>query len=191
MLRAVLAGLAIAAACSSPGDPVARSVAATVERELGVRPRAVRCQRAACTVSLPGDLTLAVTVDGDRAVAWESAELLDPRPIVAQITGELAALGAPQAVDCGPLRIAPAAPVTIECRLGDGGAAWATIDLSGTVDLEVALTAAIADARRSGPDDAALDALSRALDSDEAEGTHDDPVGDDEVDAAVSRGPGG
>lgn len=200
MRRAVLAGwIAVASsACGSSGDPVARSIATTVERELGVKPRAIRCARPACQVELPGAVTLAVRVDGDHTVTWESDDVIDPRALVDRIAGELAALGVPQAVDCGGLRAAPATAVTIECRLGDGGAAWATVAPDGAVDLELALTAAIAEARRTGPGDAALEAASRALDSDEAQGLAGEPSADTdeaaEVDAGLAppvRGPGG
>lgn len=170
------AGIILAlAACSAGSDPVARSIGAAVERELGVRPRSVTCRRDTCTVILPAGDALEVAVGRDRA--WTSAELIDPRPVVDRITADLASLGVPQAVDCGALRLAAEVPTTIECRLGGGGAAWATIDADGGIDVELALTAAIAEARRAGPGDDALEALSRALDPGD---TDDDPEGEDD-----------
>jgi len=176
-----LAGALLAlAACGGGGDPVARAIGAAVERELGVRPRAVRCARQACTITLPDGAAVEVGIErGDRTVTWRSAELIDPRPIVARVTGELDALGAAQAVDCGALRVAPDGPAVVECRLGGGGTAWATVDAGGAIDVEIAMTAAIAAERRAGPGDDALEALSRALDTDDAEGVESDDDRDD------------
>ena len=185
--------LVIAAGCGSSGDPVARSIAATFERELGVAPRTVRCQRAACTIVLADGAAVAVTVRADGG--WDTEEILDPRPIAAAIEAALADLGAPQRADCGRLRVAPAPPVTVTCRLDGGGVAWASLGPDDAIDLELAVTAAIAEARGTGPGDAALEARSRALDTDEAEGPIGEPASDDEPDAGLDppapRGLGG
>lgn len=186
------------AACGRGRDPVERAIELTLARELGVPVQAVRCRRAGCTAHLAGGVALPIERRGDRTVAWETPSLLDPRVVAARVEGELAALGVTDTADCGDLLIAPPAPTGIPCRLGGGGTAWASIDGDGAIELEIAVTAAIAAARQTGPGDPALDRRSRALDSDEAQGIAEDSddrdAGTDDAgtdDATILRGPGG
>ncbi len=176
VLAATLALIAMAA-CGRGEDRVATAIRRDLARELGEPIREVRCRGAACEAETAAGLRIAVTLTGRAPVAWETVDLLDPRPIAAEVHAALASVGAEQGVDCGPLRLAGAAGDHLECALAGGGAAFVEVATDGAIDVELAMTAAIADARRAPADPADLERQSRALDTDEAEG--EEPDGDD------------
>lgn len=185
-MRVPAAALALiaTAACGRSEDRVAASIGRDLARALGEPIRRVRCHAAACEAETAAGLRIAVTLTGRSPVAWETVDLLDPRPVAAEVHAALASVGAEQAVDCGPLRLAGAGGDRIECALGGGGAAFVEVGADGAIDVELAMTAAIADARRAPVDPADLERQSRALDSDEAEGAEPDGD-DDQTDAGV------
>ena len=189
----MVSALAIGAACGSARDRTATAIADQLSRELGV-PTVVSCDRDRCVATTAIGLRIPITLTGDAAGTWHTAPLFEPAPIAAEVHARLQALGVDQPVDCGPLRLADDAP--IRCQLGAGGLALATIADDGTVEIELALTAAIANARTVDYDPTDLEARSLALDTDEAEGADpaDDDERDDGADAGVTpplRGPGG
>jgi hypothetical protein len=169
------------------GDPVARAVAAGVHAQLGVAVKRVRCTAARCDVTLAGGATLAITVSGEGALSWESEELVRTAPIASAVGAELMALGVDAAVDCGPPLIAAVAdaPTRITCQLAGGGAAWVDVAADGGLAIELALDEVAVQARTEPPDPEGLDELSRALDSDQSEGSQEDD------DGAADAGAGG
>lgn len=200
MRGACALALVTLAACGSGrgSDPVAKDVRAGVEAQLGVAPAGIRCTKERCEVDL-GSARIAVGLAGDREVAWQTDEVVLAAPLAALVGEELADLGVAAAVDCGP----PVQPVPADgrmtCHVDGGGLAWLRLGDAGQVDVEVALTAEAVAARTGDADDEALERMSRALDSDEAEG-EDDPDGPDDagdggrdagIDAPAPRGPGG
>ncbi|HVV83343.1 MAG TPA: hypothetical protein VHE35_09700 [Kofleriaceae bacterium] len=184
-------------------DPVVSSVRAGIAAQLGMAPSRVACTRDRCEVEV-GGTRLGVAVRGGRDATWQSDEVVLAAPLVDHVRAELAALGVDAAVDCGAAVQPVPADGRLTCKVGDAGAAWVRLGTDGAVDVDVALTAAEVAARTAPVDDEALERLSRALDSDEAEGSEgaegqgDDPDddGDDArddagVDAAGVRAAGG
>lgn len=194
--RSGLAAMLVAAACGH-GDRTADQIRAALARELGEPVRTVRCHRDRCEAVTAAGLTVPITLTAGAPRTWTTAPLIDPRPVAAEVQAALASVGAAQAVDCGGLRLADEGAARIECALGGGGAAFATVGVDGAVDVELALTAAVAAARRDPVDPATLEQASRALDTDEAEGSEDEAddadagVGDDGGVDAILPGPGG
>lgn len=170
------------------GDPVAAAVAAGVRAQLGVAPRKVTCTHDRCDVDLGGGLVIEARVKGDREVSWESEEVLRTAPIATYVRAELAALGVDATVDCGPPLVLATAATHLTCTLGHG-AAWVDVMSDGGLSLELALDDETVAARTEPADPEGLDELSRALDSDEAEGVAGaDP--DNDPDAGADAGPG-
>ena len=135
---------------------------------------------------------------GEREVAWAADEVVLAAPLVAHIAAELTGLGVAALVDCGsPVQPVPA-DGRLTCRLEGGGLAWARLGADDRLELEIALTAEQAAARGGAADEDGLERMSRALDSDEAEGAtgperddDDGDGGDAGVDAPAPRGAGG
>ncbi len=200
-----LALLLLAVGCGSgrPGDPVAGAVRAGVMIQLGVVPTQVVCAHDRCAVdvavAVDGQSTrLVATVIGEREVTWQTEEVVLAVPLAAHVTAQLADLGLEAEVDCGP----PVRPVPadgrVACRVGDEGVAWVRLGPAGQVEVEVELPPEVIAARDTPADDQALERASRALDTDEAEGSDDDDDDDrdggvdgGETDAAPARGIGG
>lgn len=181
-------------------DPVAAAVAAGVREQLGVAAQRVSCTRDRCEIELAGGLTIAARVTGDREVVWESDEVVRTAPITAYVRAELEALGVDAPVDCGPSLILAATATRITCTIGptrsimdrDGasdlgtgrardrddapapgtaaGSAWVDVLADGGLALELALDEEAVRARTDAVDPLGLDELSRALDTDEAQG---------------------
>lgn len=183
-MRAPAATLAliVAAACGRSEDRVAAAIRRDLGRDLGVPVREVRCHGARCEAVTADGLRIAVALTD---AGWETVDLLDPRPIAAEVHAALASVGADQAVDCGPPRLATPGGDRVTCALGGGGAAFVDVAADGGLEVELALTAAIAEVRQAPGDPAALERQSRALDTDEAEGAEPDDDGDGIADAGV------
>lgn len=190
-MRAPTATIALVAAlaCGRGEDRVAAAIRRDLARELGEPIRTVRCQATACEAVTAAGLRIAIARTGRAPVTWTTVDLLDPRPIAAEVHAALASVGSDQAVDCGPLRLASADGDHLACALGGGGAAFVDVAADGAVAVELAMTAAIAEARRAAVDPAELERQSRALDTDEAEGAEPDGEADAAVDAGVDTGP--
>lgn len=191
---AVTVALAALGCRREPADPVAAAVAAGVREQLGVAVAQVRCGHDRCEVRLADGPTLAVRVTGDGAVTWESDEVIRTAPLAAYVRDELAGLGITATVDCGPaLLVATAAP-RITCTFAGGaahGAAWLDLAPDGGLALELALDDEAVRASTEVTDPAGLDELSRALDTDDAEGaaaSAEDDDGPGDTDAGVADG---
>lgn len=181
-VAALVAALAtLAAGCRGESrDPVAAAVAAGVREQLGVAARRVTCTRDRCEIELAGGLTIAAHVTGDREVVWESDEVVRTAPITAYVRAELEALGIDAPVDCGPSLIVAATATRITCTIGPkrsvmepgtaAGSAWVDVLADGGLALELALDEEAVRARTDVADPDGLDELSRALDTDEAQG---------------------
>ena len=91
-----------------------------------------------CVAHLPDGNTLALRVtDAGSAWTWRVDGLLvSAAPLEAYVHDELDALGVDTTASCGPRlrRVAPGERV--ECRLGNGGAAWLSVHADGTTALE-------------------------------------------------------
>lgn len=179
MFVRALAALAIGAlgGCAE-GRSRTDAIALRLTAELGVA-TAVTCRGATCTATTAGGLVipLAIAADG----SWQTAPLVEPAALEAAIAAALADLGAAQPVDCGRRRVDDGRPIA--CALGGGGVALVTLGPDGELDLELAVTSAIAAARTAPADDAALTAASRALDSVDGDDLDDDGASDDDDDA--------
>ncbi len=182
---AALLALSAAVACGRDPDRVAAAIRRDLARDLGVAIARVTCRGPQCEAVTAAGLRIPVTVTSRRPLAWETVDLIDPAPIAAEVRAALVSVGAAQAIDCGALRLASAGGDRVECALAGGGVALVEVAADGTLDVELALTAAIAATRRAPPDDAALERQSRALDTDEAEGEEPDGDGADTIDAGV------
>lgn len=197
-MRVRLLALVVVAACGGGGDrdDVSRTIAVELARELGEPVASVHCRDRACVATTARGVAIPVTVTATKPATWTTEELLDPRPIRAEVLAALAAIGVTTTVDCGPTRLAAEVGSRLTCALGTGGAALIALDDAGGIDVELALTAANAAARQEGPDDDTLTQASLALDTDDAEGADDEidtidaGVADGSVDAGV-RGAGG
>jgi hypothetical protein len=190
MRRVVSLALAVtaSAACRADrgGDPVARAVADGLRQQLGVKVERVRCTRERCDVVLADDVALVVRVSGDRVVTWEADEQVRTAVIAAYVRAEIAELGIDAPVDCGPTLVAAAPEMSrITCRFG-GGTAWVDLVPDGGLALEIAIGDEAVRARTEDVDLDELEKLSRALDTDEAEGADEDS--DAGVDAGVDGG---
>lgn len=148
-------------------EPLAREVSAQLTA-LGVAPRSVRCDGAACSAELAGGqsvpLALEPRADG---VHWRlGAVLVSTAPLERYLAGELAALGLEATPRCGASFVVLSAPRRLRCELGAHGVAWVDLRADGSYALEVALGAAVAE-RERGPATSELDARSRQLDRDD------------------------
>jgi hypothetical protein len=182
-------GLFLIAACGGGhGDPapahgpggLERSIQRGLESQLGVKVASVACAGDACKATLVGGGELPITV---RGLDWQIDGLaVAAAPLEQYLGGVAADLGIAGAIDCGA-RVRAAQPGDrIECKLGDGARAWATIQAGGDFTIELAV-GADAIAARTGPiDEASLDQASAALDHgrdagpDDGEGEGDEPV---------------
>ena len=184
MFARALAALAIGAlgGCAE-GRSRTDAIADRLTAELGVA-TAVTCRAATCTATTAGGLVIPVAVAADGS--WQTAPLVEPAPLEAAIAAALAELGAAQPVDCGRRRVDDGRPIA--CALGGGGLALVALGPDGELDLELAVTPAIAAARRAPVDDAALTAASRALDRDDGDERDDDGASDDDASAAGPDG---
>lgn len=185
--RPASAAIALAAlACGSDRapDPRARAMATAITAELGVAV-AVRCEATACAATTAAGLVIPIELAADGG--WHTAELFDPRALTPAVAAALVDVGADQAVDCGPLRLAADGPA--RCDLAGGGVALVTVGADGELDVELALTPAIAAVRLAAPDEAALSAASTALDRPDEPGPDDDDDGEAEtLDAGLAPG---
>lgn len=195
-MRRVVPIAAVLAACGSGGGGgggIEAELGKTVSTQLGVDVT-VTCPAgkfpAVCAVHVPGgdDLALDVTESKD-AWSWTlRGFVIATTPLVHTIEGELADLGLPGEVDCGPALRVTHVGERIRCALdvaGGPGAAWATIlDDDARFELELAVTAAAVAARTEDVDQVALEKASRALDRDDAEGVAEDDDGT--MDAGVA-----
>jgi hypothetical protein len=176
MRRALLLPL-IGVACRGDhggGDPVARAVADGLKKQLGVQVKSVRCTRERCDVVLAGGQTMAVRVHGDRDVTWEADEQVRTAAIAAYVRTELTQLGIDAPVDCGPALVAATPDVMrVTCHFG-ASEAWVDLLPDGGLSLEVVVGAEALRARTEAVDIDELEKQSRALDTDEAEGTEDE-----------------
>lgn len=177
----------------SADDRLAADVAAGLERDLGVAPDKVTCAGQGCAAVL-GALTVPIAVARDKGeTTWQSDEVVLASAVATRVAAELADLGVTGTVDCGP----PVQPVPADgrltCTLPAGGMAWVRLGDGDALAVELALTPAEVAARQVARDEEALERASRALDSDEAEGSEDDDGLDAGVDAtidALPRAPG-
>lgn len=152
-------------------DPVADAVAKGVKAQLGIAPRRVRCQRDRCDIELPDGLELEARLSGDREVTWESESVVVVAPIAAYVRAELVALGVEASIDCGPALIPAKLVPRITCTIDRGpGQAWVDVLPDGGLRLELVLEGEAVEARTEPVDTAGLDGLSRALDTDVAQG---------------------
>lgn len=161
--------------------------------QLGVKPTRVRCERARCDVVLPGGIAIAATLTGGNDVVWESDVVVKTAVLAQHVRTELAALGVDAQVDCGP-PLVPALPATrVTCTLhGDTregraeevGTVWLDVMTDGGMAMEVALDEETVRERTTDVDPQGLDELSRALDTDDAEGVGNEESG--EADAGVT-----
>jgi hypothetical protein len=87
-------------------------------------------------------------------------------PIEAYLREVVAEVGAVQEVRCAPRIRIVAAGDRIECRLGGGGIAFATIAADGSFTIELALDHAAGEARSVDLPERALSEQSRALETD-------------------------
>lgn len=112
----------------------------------------------------------------DGAVRWRIEGLVVSGPeLERQVREQLTSLGLAAEPRCGASLQPVRAGERVRCELPAFGVAWATVAGDGSYSLELALGEAAA-ARTSAVDEAALDALSRALDREE--GTQADADGD-------------
>jgi hypothetical protein len=199
--RAVLA-IAVATACSR-GAPRETRIEAELRRSVGAA-LALPVTRVACAGSTQRciatvegvEVPLAIRDTGNE-LAWEIAGLVvSARVLETAMRAMLDELAVTAVIDCGP-RVRVVAPgERVGCRIeaairagsavADTGRAWATFDAEGTAELEVALGAAAVSARTEDVATADLDALSRALDRDDAgSGDGEEPTAGASFDAAV------
>jgi hypothetical protein len=170
--RVVVLPLALIA-CSHDevAPPVASPLEATIGKALGARFGVAVI--ATCTTWQGTPLACgAVLADGPALVIrvrdvgpewewWIEGDVVATAPIAAYIRDELADLGAAQEVRCGPSARLVGPGERIDCALGGGGKAFATLAHDGTVTVELALDPAAA-AARSEPAQG-LEQRSRAL----------------------------
>lgn len=174
----------VAAACGGGDrDELPGTIGAALARELGEPITTVRCSDRVCVATTARGVPIGIVVSATRPATWTTEELIDPRPIRGEVEAALATIGITTTVDCGPARPAAAVGARLTCALGTGGAALVAIADDGALDVELAVTAAIAAARQEGPDDDTLEQASLALDTDDAEGTDEEPP---ELDAGVA-----
>ena len=177
---AVATAAVLAAACGAPDlrdrPALAGAIEVTLADRFGQRVRA-RCLGLidVCVAELADGPTLPIATARDPAGAWVWAVdglVIDTAPLTAYLTAEVGALGAPQAVACGPRIRRAIAGDRLACALGGGGVAFATVLADGRTSIEIELEPAVARLRAAGDGataeeraaDAELAAASRALD---------------------------
>ena len=181
--------LLILAACGGGGGDAApahaaggleRSIQRGLAAQLGVQVASVSCAGDACKAALVGGGELPITV---RGLDWQIDGLaVSVAPLEQYLTSVAGDLGIAGKIDCGA-RVRAAQPGDrIECKLGDGARAWATIQPGGDFTIELAVGADAIAARTAPVDDVALDQASAALDHgrdagpNDGEGEGDEPV---------------
>jgi hypothetical protein len=157
-----------------------RDVRAAVTAAIGEPVTSVACTATSCRVVVGGgpvDVPVVVRSDGS-ATTWAIDGLVvggaKLEAHVVELLAEIGVVGG--RADCGPRVIVARAGDRVTCALSpplDGGRAWATMRDDGTADVEIALDAGIAAERTRDVDENELDALSRALDRDDAGGEDD------------------
>lgn len=172
----VLAALCLTAGCRDrKRDASVESVVSEgIRIQLGVEPTRVRCARARCDIELPGGIAIAARLDGDKDVIWESDLVVKTAPLAVYVRTELAALGVEAEVDCGPPLVAATEATRVTCSLEPAGAAWVDVLGDGGLALELVLDDEALRARTEEVDPTGLDELSRALDTDQAQGISDE-----------------
>jgi hypothetical protein len=200
-VRAALGLMLIAAACGGGGgDPAPAHGASGLERsiqrglaaQLGVQVTRVTCAGDACKATLAGGGELPITV---RGLDWQLDGLaVSAAPLEQYLTAVAGDLGIAGKIDCGA-RVRAAQPGDrIECKLGDGARAWATIQAGGDFTIELAVGADAIAARTAPADEAALEQASVALDhgrdggAGEGEGEGDESVAPVDAGAPLDAG---
>jgi hypothetical protein len=183
---AVITGAVLAAACGARDGrdrpALAGAIEVTLAGRFAQRVRA-RCLGLVdvCVAELSDGPALPIGTTRDPQGGWVwsvDGLVIDTAPLMAYLTAEVGALGAPQSVVCGPRFRRAAAGDRLACTLGGGGVAFATVLADGRTSIEIELDPAVARLRAASLDDeravdAALAAASRALDgasTDESEG---------------------
>jgi hypothetical protein len=143
-----------------------RAIAEQLAARVGV-PLRVLCtlQAGRCRGILPdrSELPIVIDVIGN----WHVEGLLVVSdPIEAYLREAVAEVGAAQEVRCAPKIRIVAAGDRIECKLGAGGIAFATIAADGSFTIELALDHAAGEARSVELPERALTEQSRALETD-------------------------
>jgi hypothetical protein len=198
--RATLAGLL---GISLAGAPACRGASASSELERQLAEQVTAQLGAGITVGCPAGrpplrciatvgrarVPIALTLEGGGSagtVRWRIDGLvISAAELERQVGEQLAALGLSAEPRCGASLQPVRAGERVRCELPPLGVAWATVAADGGYALELALGAAAA-ARSSALDEAALDALSRALDREE--GTQGAREDDDEGEAESGAG---
>jgi hypothetical protein len=153
--------------------------------QLGVKPTRVRCERARCDVELPGGIEIEATLEGDRDVIWESDVVVKTGVVAAYVRASLLELGVDAQVECGPPLLLATPATRVTCTVTPGGTAWVDVLADGGIGMEVALDDETVRERTEDVDLQGLDELSRALDTDEAQGRGIEESG--EADAGVTQ----
>lgn len=188
VVRRAFALCAIGVACGKspsekPPTAMERAIAEQLAARVGV-PVRVLCtaQAERCRGILPdhSELPIVVEATGD----WHIEGLLIVSdPIEAYLREAITELGAAQDVKCVPkIRIVSAGD-RIECQLGGGGIAFATIAADGSFTIELALDHATGSARSVEISDRELTEQSRVLETDggaEAAAPEPEPEDEDE-----------
>jgi hypothetical protein len=175
-------------ACGGAGrrDPsIEEVVSEGIRVQLGVKPTRVRCERTRCDITLPGGIEIDATLAGDQDVVWESDVVVKTGVLAQHVRAELTALGMDAQVDCGPPLVLATAATRVTCTVKPGGTAWVDVMADGGLAMEVALDDETRRERTTDVDLQGLDDLSRALDTDEAEGGSSDESA--EADAGVTQ----
>ena len=125
-----------------------------IERELSTRvgvPLRVRCVWIApsCRATLPdgSQLSLRLFARGGE-IQWQlDGALVLADDLEAYLRDALADLGAPQVARCGARIRSVVTGDRVQCQLQNGGKAFVIVNADGTTSIEIALDAAVGDAR--------------------------------------------
>lgn len=159
---------------SDPIPPLAHAISADVAAKLG-EPVALWCiapfgmGHCEATLLHTHQVVVIDVIDDGKAWSWQLAPPnVSIAPVEKRVHERLIELGADQAVDCGA-RIQPiASGARIECKLAGGGAAFVAMTAKHVPEIELALDAAAAAARRD--DVNGLAEKSKALDTTGSDG---------------------